>query len=29
MVRQADGGEETWENATNRHGITPREMWCK
>ncbi|KAJ5139019.1 uncharacterized protein N7515_003867 [Penicillium bovifimosum] len=29
MVRQADGGEETWENATNCHGITPRQMWCK
>ncbi|KAJ5793959.1 hypothetical protein N7457_000558 [Penicillium paradoxum] len=29
MVRRADGGEVTWENATNCHGITPREMWCK
>lgn len=29
MLRRADGGEETWENATNCHGITPRQIWCR
>jgi hypothetical protein len=29
MVRRANGVEETWENAKNCHGITPRQMWCK